>query len=262
MPVKSHIQIPKSIVKNFSFKDVVKSNDSMTKIDFTYKLSVKNSHIRKIKAKNFCTKKGYYDDDVEEILSCKYEAPFGNIKKEIYQFIKGKKKTMTITPLCFQIAFNFLSSLWNRNKMSLQLYKEESLLKDILPPLTASEYQKICHKIQISPLGFIEDYSMTILIAKGNLDFVTTSCGFTIIPVNKQWLFFLPICPKGGILFYKLAKDGSPDKNTLFSYPNHTLEINKYLYRTEKVLKGEGVISNKRETLELLYNSIYSNNPK
>lgn len=85
MSVKSHIQLPISIIDSFSHKELVSGeNGFKNKANFVYVLPFNSFNVKSIRTNEYGSEFGYFSDDVEELLSNKYESPLGSTRKKDY----------------------------------------------------------------------------------------------------------------------------------------------------------------------------------
>lgn len=81
----SHIQITRSIIKNFGTRK---------KVNY---LDLENKKIDDSSPKKLGAEIGYYDDTIEKLLRDEIETPVGNTFKDISNFSKNKMKEIIIT---------------------------------------------------------------------------------------------------------------------------------------------------------------------
>ena len=72
MVVNSHIQIPKFILKNFADQ-----NGTL------FQLDAKSMQITPGRAKSLNTKKGYFSNEIEEMMERFFETPFSKVLKSL-----------------------------------------------------------------------------------------------------------------------------------------------------------------------------------
>ena len=80
--IKSHVQIPKAILKNFSFREYeTNENNKPVKCDMVHLLDLNNQTLRKENIKSLDTVKGYYSHSMESFLGTHIEGRLGNLMK-------------------------------------------------------------------------------------------------------------------------------------------------------------------------------------
>lgn len=140
MSVESHIQLPISIIKSFSHKELVTGDNGFkNKIDFVYTLSFGCFDVESIKTREYGSQFGYFTEDVEELLSNKYESPLGNTRKKIADFSWKKNKEITIAPDDYNILKNYLKMLFYRSKYFYNSY----CLREIYLIILINHYLKM-----------------------------------------------------------------------------------------------------------------------
>lgn len=89
--IKSHVQIPKVILKNFSFReDGVNENNKRVKYEMVHVLDLSCRIIQKANIKSLDTVEGYYSPDMESFLGTNIEGVLGDLMKNARRFYQGK----------------------------------------------------------------------------------------------------------------------------------------------------------------------------
>ena len=252
--INSHIQIPLSVIENFSYFLKTENNGHINKEKFVFVLDVKSKLIKEIRAKDYGAEHGYYSQDVEALLNESYESPLGEIKKKIITYSKHKIDEITIDKKEFIALKNYLKMLFYRNKKMYEDFLKFSKLPQESRP-NVSEYIEICHKKNIDPIENLKSYSLTLLTTDSTRKFVNSFSGlglFSSKDVSPNLLIFAPLCPEGGVLFFIPNTPNDIYMDPKIVDEKNVIEINKYICRTECELSKDSLISNCENELQEL----------
>lgn len=191
--VKSHIQMPKVLLKRFH-----NQYERFYYYDIEKQIIGKNGT-----AESINTEWGYYSVDIEHYLRDNIETPFG----EIISFLEKDsfKNEMLSMPTEFQTTIkNFVYALVARGpKYESQMDEVEELLKFLSPQ---EQHDFIAYTgIDIAQKhNLLSDFIVTFMINETEIPFVLSMDGLYGYSFNKHLVMNLPISPKATIsLFHK-----------------------------------------------------------
>ncbi len=247
--MKSHILLPASIINSFGHKEkIISENGKINKANYVYVLKYKKSEIEMTKVIDYGSEEGYFNESIESVLSKKYETPFGDIRKHLIDFSKKKTETIVFTKEDFQVLKDYLKMLLYRSKYFYNLYCDNSLIGKYIRT-TPSDYVGLCLDTNVEPLPDFHKYSLTIVVAKGSRHFVNNFGGFSFInpykPITNERMYFVPVSPSCGILFFIPKSDKEDDKyvDLLIANSDEVLYFNKQIAITETIFEKDSLIA-------------------
>lgn len=188
--IKSHIQIPKFILKSFSHKT---ENGNCV-----YYLDLKDKKIKEEKINTLGTEFGFYDEQVESELSEKYEQPFAKIAKIARGFSERKLTTIVLNDYEKTIK-DFFTVCMFRSKDSFEMFKNISLTAQLFPKGIENLYMKVSLS-KIDSFQFFDDFKVNILINSTKMSFVTIRQCYYPINIDDSTCYALPINSKAALL--------------------------------------------------------------
>ena len=251
MEVKSHVQMPKGLMKAFSHP----TKDGKC----VYYLDLKDMEIKEAKINELGTIRGLYDPKSEEMLDHLYESPFFQVTQDIKKFYRGKSEVFSLTQENVKALKDFLTISLMRSDATRELAASKSILASIFPE---SLYKYFVPAMQMAlpniPLldglhiNFLLNGSKLPLVAPRNcvvFSFIK-SLGSYILPINPYCaiLFqaeelYLSTFNKDGEVCYAFVKEGEEKTIRL---------INFAAGKSERATNNEFLIGKNREELEIL----------
>lgn len=196
--INSHVQITKSILKNFET-----TNKELYYLDFN------SDEIKISNSKKLGTIKGYYCPFVEELLCKKIENKVGNIFKDISDFAENTKKEVLIKDINKVKKYVEYSIVRGKKYFENVKGKIDGKYNNIL--------DKWLHNLIIATYienSILDDYKTTLFINKTNVKFVTLSNTiYAFCENNIDWIV-LPITPLVCIAFSKECDNVIKKKKT------------------------------------------------
>lgn len=183
-----HVQIPKSILKNFAYKA---GKDGLV-VDY---LDFNDKKIKTEKIKKLDTITGYYSESFEKHLGEKFETPFGNISKKIKDFTINRISNLTLSKKETETVLEFFNNIFLRGQFALQKANEYSLTS-IIQPIGQEEL------IRSTKQNLFVGYWMNIIKNKTKIDFVIPrNCFYAKKSRISQKLHYIfPITPRAAII--------------------------------------------------------------
>lgn len=185
--VNSHIQITKSLLKNFQ----------INKKQLFY-LDIEENIIKKSSAKKLGTEYGYYFPMVEKFLNEEIESKIGDSMKLIHEFSKNKKNEIIIEnvdEIKRFVEYSFIRGKYylNQVKKKLEFNENKEIDRFIHNNLIYLHQEKI----------FLNEYNVGLFINCTETKFVTLSNTIYFYFNNEKTYIVFPITPKVAIYFIK-----------------------------------------------------------
>ena len=256
MSIKSHIQIPISIIKSFSHTQKVVSTDGkINTSQFVYTLKYGESSVESVGIKDYGSQLGYFNEEIEKLLGKEYETPLGETKKKVLDFAAGKTKTVDITPKDFLTLKNYFKVLLYRNEHFFKIYKEESVFAKNGIADQPSDYVETCHELNITPIPNFELLSLTMVIATGKKNFINNYCGFSYLAgvsaITNDRAYIVPLSPRCCVIFFIPKSNNKEDcyLEQQLASDDDVKHVNRFIATTEKIFTKNSLISLTEEEL-------------
>ena len=192
MEVKSHVQMPKGLMKAFSHRT---ENGRCV-----YYLDLKNMEIKEAKINELGTIKGWYDPMSEAILAQMYESPFIQATQKLREFSQGKLTTYTFSPEVEEVFKNFIKVSMLRCNSTRTSAEKSSLTARFLPDAFKGLYIPVVHAT-IPEFDIFNGYRFNCLVNRSNLPFVAPRNCLIFCSTRDIGYVILPISPKVAILY-------------------------------------------------------------
>jgi len=193
--MKSHVQIPKSILKNFAYR----SQDDGLVVDY---LDLNDNTIKTEKIKKLDTIENYYSEECEIFLSENIESPFAEISKKIKSFGSGKLKNLTLVASEIKIIFDFYNYTFSRSRYAV-LQANLNCMASVVQPVTNEEL------IQLQRHNIFNEYCVRILRNRTDTNFLIPRNCFYIktSSVSKNPYIILPFSKKTALVLLSKEED-------------------------------------------------------
>lgn len=186
MAVDSHIQAPKSLIKQFCGK-----NGRMYRYDFA------TGQIRACGAKVLGTEHGYYSEGMEQYLGREIEAPFAELVNKIRPFLEGSSPSLSLDSNAELVLKRFVKAAAARSGMAWNSFFHNSVYAQFFDDQTNHDRLVLyCLKTNAVPFFDFEDYHMAILQNETNCPFVLPRNCFYVVFSNGYRCIITPISPK------------------------------------------------------------------
>ncbi len=129
--MNSHVQIPKSILKNFAYKS---KKDGLV-VDY---LDLVDNTIKTEKIRILDTKKDYYSEEFDKTMGKIFETPFGDISKKIRDFAMKKNSNISFSEKETKAVLYFCNNIFLRGEYALNKANEFSYTS-IIQPISQEE---------------------------------------------------------------------------------------------------------------------------
>ena len=245
--VKSHIQMPKCVLKNFE-------NEKQTLYYYDFK------EIKKGRAASLNTELGYYSSSTENYLRDEIETPFGIVMKYVKEINIGDE--FIIKDDFINSVMNYLYALLCRGNAMLTSINNHSVYFKFLKKQNQHDLVAVQGIELAKKIGIFNNWEITFSINNSNTPFVLPLLGLYQFSykTNECILLNMPITPNHAITLFpkKFIKEFA--KNNVIKLFNlsddasvHTL--NRFAFQSEEKNNNKCIISNKKEELELLINN-------
>lgn len=229
--MRSHIGIPKCLLNYFA------ENDSVN----VYSLSNKREY--KQKANKAGTENNYYDEEVEQILSCRIETRLGALLKDLGNASSIEEKIRIINNNV-ETLNDFVVFQFQRAKIALKDYNENSVFA-VFGSLDHSTYIRLLSQLdshKISLLTLLKQPMLATLAVNNDAEcFITNSIGLYFTTLNKRMnRIVIPINSHEAIII----EDGNVDDSKVPFYEldgKDVSALNRFCYFFEKFL-GNGYL--------------------
>ena len=200
MPVKSHVQIPASILEPFATKHIDKYNGSVFCVYKVYRMNI-NNEIDTISPKEANKLYGYYSDYYENYIE-KYEKAFGEAKQKLIKNV-GIGNTFSLTACDIRSIKDYIELSMFRNPNFARQISLNMILRQFFQgtdqDLSIDSFNK---GKQILDNEY-KDYFVTACFNRTQKNFIIPQNSFYfVVGKNKMIMrIVLPISPKIAILF-------------------------------------------------------------
>jgi hypothetical protein len=187
--MNSHVQIPKSILRNHSYQ--YKNRGDV--VDY---LNLKNNRIYKRKRiRELGAIEGYYSDEFKKYLSDNIETPFGEISKRIREFSNNKVQNLSFGEKESKIVLEFFNNIFLRSELTLKTTNQYSS-SAIINPFSHEEL------LRLSRQNFFKENWINIIINKIDKRFVIPRNCFYAKKSNthNKFHYILPFTPQVAII--------------------------------------------------------------
>jgi hypothetical protein len=238
--LNSHVQIPKSILKNFAYKS---KKDGLV-VDY---LDLNDDTIKTEKIKKLDTIPDYYNEEFERYLSDNIEGPFGDISKKVRDISKKKIDNPKLTLKEINAVLNFFETSFKRGKFALDLANRTSVTS-ILHPISQEE-------LIYTTSRFFINYFVNIIRNETKIDFVIPrNCtSISLSKTKDKFHAILPFTPR--IALVLIPNEEKPeyitkDKKVRLICINDADILRYYnmsALKTEIEMNNMFIVGNKRE---------------
>lgn len=240
-PMKSHIQIPKGLLKQFSHKIIVTQNGHINKVDAVYALNIKEKSIIEEKINSFGTIENYFSDEIDkQILNKKVENPFCDVTTIIKtQIEKLKRNQVTLRQKEKNALYKFCQYSHLRAPRQINSLNNDNFMRALNIKLTPSEFIDMADK---SPFMTNPFSGRLIAIIKNEtaVNFVIPFHCIYLIDVRenisdvRRDIIILPFTPKYAIALLPI-KDNQKQQLDIINLTSEekVSVMNDWAFRTE-----------------------------
>lgn len=260
MPIHSHIQIPKFLLKLFQHSDIdYDCKNRIQRVNCVYVLDTDNLSISYCKIKSFNVKADYYSVQTELSLSSKIERPFSEIMSrskdrllKTASFDSNKSDGIIIDEdehktICSFIACSFLRAEEFQTRLDSALSKSKFFRKGLDKESIFGSFTPDRTNYRCKIIKLIEN--------RTNIEFIIGRCCFTVLESAANTItLFLPYGPNYGYWF-EMTKNDNENFSQIPIIANAIIEstlidsINLKTVVTESCNNGQ-VIAKGKNTLE------------
>lgn len=253
-PIKSHVQIPKTILEKFSFSEIeFNENNKPVPIDFVYCLDLDRKTIIKENIKTLNTIEGYYSSDMETFLSI-IEGQTGEIKKEAKRFYNDKISQYNIDQ---DMVKNFARFAFLRSKLALNEANKPTNVSYMLNLLgyntNKSHEDLLMHPEALQ--GAFDNYDVTVFENHSNVDLVVPrNCIYNSEFSCRNVVWFMPFSPRLAFILVDKQDSCHNVKGSVQNSDNdeHIRILNRHALDCEIKVNNCFVVSKRKQELEEL----------
>lgn len=246
MPIFSHIQMPKCVLKNFENKQQT-----------LYYYDFQENTIKRGRAASLNTELGYFSQYTEDYLRDNIEAPFGRVMASIKEL--SIDDTFPVPETLFDDVRNFLYSLMSRSPEMLHVVNKSSTFFQFLPKQIQHDYVALTGIELAQKQGLFDDWQVTFMINDSNTPFVLPQHGFYQfgLKVCDDACLNLPITPQISIILFPKKHIEKFTENNMVNlfhfFEDETVQkLNSTAFKTERTYNKMRVFSNCEEEIQRL----------
>ncbi|MCL2396792.1 MAG: hypothetical protein FWC93_01875 [Defluviitaleaceae bacterium] len=253
LPINSHVQIPKSIMKNFSHLQIEKNEKNQpVKMEYVYFLDLSDQTIKKESIKKLDTVFGYYSQDTEEFLRDYVEGPVGDLMKNARLFHQGKTSPLTFDVNAMK---NYICYALLRSQLVLNEVNRPSATKELLEAL--GHNSTITHeKILMHPealAGAFDNFSANTFENNTDVEFVVPrNCTYYTHYRDGNLMWVAPFSPKGAFVLVENGKS-LVEKGVFHTDDSKLIEqMNVHALQCELTVNRRFIVASRERELEML----------
>lgn len=247
MAVRSHIQIPKGVLKQFS--------EASGRV---YYLEVNTCKIGLTSAKKLGTEYGYYSEEQEKYLNKEIESPLILLAATVREFLEQKRQTLTLSVSAEESLKKYITGAMARSELSLDAFLSASFTAAFFTP--QQNHDQLVYfstKKNGGVTEIIKDHFLVLLINKTERNFVVPRNCFYVSSSHGCECIIAPISPKCALCLFPPEYVDKIDvsKKYRLCYVENSADINKMNHRAlmyEYMYNKKFVASATREELEEL----------
>lgn len=245
--MNSHVQIPKSILKNFAYKA---GKDGWV-VDY---LDLNDNQIKTEKIGKLDTIENYYSEEFEKYLSDNIEGPFGEISKKIRNISSKKIDRPILTINEENVVLDFFEFALRRSNMLIDKMNKYSFKS----PITEKTLEEI---ILLSRGQYFKECYISIITNKTKIDFIIPrNCFYWFkSETTNNYYYILPFTPKVAVILMpneeKTIYSTKENLRQQFYVDEYKIRImNMYALAVEQGINNQFIVGNKSELIELKEN--------
>jgi hypothetical protein len=261
--ISSHVQIPKSILKSFSFREKERlENNKIIKRDFVYCLDLCCQTIKKEDIKELNAVKGYYSPEMEVFLDSSIEQPLGEIMKNAKCFYKDKIDKFDFDSNAVR---NFACYAFLRGKLIINIANEPNVFTELLNALGYST-NKTHEDILRHPkalLGAFDKFDVTVFENHSEIGLVAPrNCIYNTEYKDRSVIWVIPFSPKLAFMLTDKKSANCFEEGAVLNSTDEELirTMNRHALECEIKTNNEFIISKSIQELEELIPHINHSN--
>ena len=201
--INSHIILPKFLLKNFEIDH-----------SFWY-YDIDGYYIAKGYASSFNTEKGYYSEEMEQILNSTVETPFSNLLKRYRSSVRDDDEFEMSTD-DIQFIKRFFYSLLCRNPQMVEQVKKSSVFFQFLPETDQHDYAAFAGIMEGEQQDLFKEYDATFFVNRTEIPFVLPNCGMYNLNLKNVPAIAFPVSPD---IMFALGKAMGEKKGNVVVLP-------------------------------------------
>lgn len=192
MAVRSHIQIPKGVLKQFS--------EASGRV---YYLQVDTGKIGLTSAKMLGTEYGYYSEEQEKYLNKEIESPLTSLATTVRDFLEQKRHTLTLSASAEKSLKKYITGAMARSELSMDAFLSASVTAAFFTP--QQNHDQLVYfstKKNGGVAEIIKDHFLVLLINKTEKNFVVPRNCFYVASSYGCECIVAPISPKCALCLF------------------------------------------------------------
>lgn len=247
--MKSHVQLPKSVLKNFSFQ-----TNKDGKCCYVYDFKSKKITIEKIK--ELGTIKDFYSESTEKYLSKMVEQPFGMLMKKFKELEKGNIAEFSLDVQEQKNIKSYANYLLYRSDNFIEQVNQNIFISKVIGDMKREYiFEK---ENEISEMKVFDKFTVEFLVNRTDYNFILPRNGYYYYLKDEVWRVTIPITPK---LAFMLIDNNSSGSSVLFR--NNITEkesikiLNRFATRVEESTNFDFLASySKQELIDVSTSSV------
>lgn len=246
--ISSHIQMPKLMLKRFSYD----------KHGYHYYFDVKQGYIGRGHCRTTNTEIGYYSETAEGMLNEAIETPFSMLlqKLDIIDFDAG---TFYLDSEFDKITKQFLAALLVRNPKTIEKGIDTSFFLQFFSDQEQHDLMVMAGIDEAEKVKIFDNYLITFTVNKSNTPFVLPISGLYYYTINGIGHLNFPIRPNLAITLVdkkhadKIVHDGVVSMY-IINDDKHANMINRFAFRSQYKMGYGRIVSNSKDALVTMQN--------
>lgn len=192
MAIKSHVQLPKCILKHFS--------ESSGRVFY---LDVKTGNIGLTSAGVLGTKSGYFSDEQEAYLGKEIESPIARLASKVRSFIEKDNGSLTLDEKVETVLKKYITAAMARSDLLLDTFLSESETADL-----CTDQQNHDDLVRFSTVRndgiaeMLKNYFLVVLVNKTEDNLVVPRNCFYTLPSKGSACIVAPISPQCALCLF------------------------------------------------------------
>ena len=253
--IRSHIQLPKWIMKNFQ-------DEKTGKIPY---LRLANQNIGQSGIMKLGVQEDYFSADGEEFLCQKIEKPLSTLRDKVLDFISGTADKVELPAEDEQLLRRYFYLSTSRSKSALNFLKSHSVISQFMPEqVNHDTLVQSAYELSDVSGNWVCGYIMGVYVNQTDTGFVVPRNCYYSLPQKSAQCIVMPITPT---IALGLFPPSFVKQHPLFT--QHRMQIvkdvavveimNMYALLFEYVINNEFIIGRQKKELERLIQCFHDN---
>lgn len=257
MALKSHIQVPNFILKNF--------RDSTGRVNYL-DLTSDDLMIRASGSDRLGTEENYYSEEIEQLLSAEIERPFSLLVKTINDFLQSEKTSIELSMSVEDDCKKYIAASAVRSNLALDSFLQGSITAQFCSDQDNHDSIVAFSIMQDNEImKQLNDYTITIIVNGSSQKLVVPRNCFYMVMSNGFQCIVTPISPTCAFALLPKGYFGNLSETGRIAYIDTSEDIkimNTYALQFEYTFNKSFVASSSRDELVYLKRYVQDNREK